>query len=74
MDGRNAVYELASGNYFFVSKFNFRKGIVADEFIFDRASFPESHAATIVETPKGLVAAWFGGTKEGNKEIGRAHV
>ena len=69
MDGRNAVYELASGNYFFVSKFNFRKGIVADEFIFDRASFPESHAATIVETPKGLVAALFGGTKEGNKDV-----
>ncbi len=69
MDGRNAVYELASGNYSFVSNFNFKKGIVQEEFIFNRSSFPESHSATIVETPKGLVAAWFGGTKEGNKDV-----
>jgi len=46
-----------------------QKGIVTDEFIFDKAPFPESHAATIVETPKGLVAAWFGGTKERNPDV-----
>jgi predicted neuraminidase len=46
-----------------------KKGIVTEEFIFDKASFPESHAATIVETPKGLVAAWFGGTKERNPDV-----
>lgn len=46
-----------------------QKGVVVDEFIFDTASFPESHAATIVETPKGLVAAWFGGTKERNPDV-----
>ncbi|RZK33435.1 MAG: sialidase, partial [Hymenobacter sp.] len=27
-------------------------------------------AATIAETPKGLVAAWFGGTKERNPDVG----
>ncbi len=48
---------------------NSRKGIEVDEFIFDTASFPESHASTIAETPKGLIAAWFGGTKEGNKDV-----
>jgi alpha-L-rhamnosidase len=48
---------------------NNRKGIVVDEFIFEQASFPQSHAATIAETPKGLIAAWFGGTKEGNKDV-----
>lgn len=46
-----------------------KKGIVVDEFIFEKASFPESHASTIAETPDGLIAAWFGGTKEGNKDV-----
>ena len=46
-----------------------KRGIITDEFIFDQASFPESHAATIEETPKGLVAAWFGGTKERNPDV-----
>ncbi|MEO7309960.1 MAG: sialidase family protein [Chitinophagaceae bacterium] len=49
--------------------FNYKKGILVDEFIFDTASFPQSHAATVVETPKGIMAAWFGGTKEGNKDV-----
>lgn len=46
-----------------------KQGILIDEFIFDTASFPQSHAATIVETPEGIIAAWFGGTKEGNKDV-----
>ncbi len=48
---------------------NWKKGILRDEFIFEKASFPQSHASTIAETPAGLVAAWFGGTKEGNKDV-----
>src|SRR5207302_7712951 len=46
-----------------------KKGIITEEFIFEKAPFPESHAATIAETPKGLVAAWFGGTKERNPDV-----
>ena len=46
-----------------------KQGILVDEFIFDTASFPQSHASTIAETPAGLIAAWFGGTKEGNKDV-----
>ncbi|MFT3935712.1 MAG: exo-alpha-sialidase [Chitinophagaceae bacterium] len=46
-----------------------KKGVVVDEFIFEQASFPQSHASTIAETPKGLIAAWFGGTKEGFKDV-----
>ncbi len=46
-----------------------KAGIITDEFIFDTASFPESHAATVAETPAGIVAAWFGGKKEGNKDV-----
>lgn len=63
------VLEVPSGNYTFIRNKLFRKGIVKDEFIFDRASFPESHAATIEETPDGLITAWFGGTKEGYKDV-----
>ena len=39
--------------------------IVLSEFVYERAPFPAAHASTIVETPDGLVAAWFGGTGEG---------
>jgi alpha-L-rhamnosidase len=46
-----------------------RKGIVKDEFIYDKAPYPECHAATIAQTKKGMVAAWFGGTKERNPDV-----
>lgn len=52
-----------------VAQDKWKKGILVDEFIFDTASFPQSHASTIEETPEGLIAAWFGGTKEGNKDV-----
>lgn len=69
MDKGAAVFEIASGTYHFVRNKKWKQGIIKDEFIFERASFPESHAATIAETPEGLIAAWFGGTKEGNKDV-----
>ena len=46
-----------------------KKGIIVDEFIYEKAPFPQCHAATIAETPKGLIAAWFGGTREGHKDV-----
>jgi len=46
-----------------------KQGILVDEFIFEEAPFKESHASTIAETPTGLVAAWFGGTKERNPDV-----
>lgn len=39
------------------------------EFIFTKAPFASSHASTIVETPKGLVSAFFAGSDE-NKDVG----
>jgi alpha-L-rhamnosidase len=46
-----------------------RKGILTDEFIFTKAPFPSCHASTLALTPGGMVAAWFGGTKEGNPDV-----
>ncbi len=40
------------------------------EFIFETAPFASCHASTIVETAAGdLAAAWFGGTKEGARDV-----
>ena len=44
--------------------------VLAAEFVFERAPFPSAHASTIVETRAGLVAAWFGGTRERNPDVG----
>ncbi len=45
-------------------------GFVSEEFIFTKAPFPQCHASTICETSRGLVAAWFGGTKESDPDVG----
>jgi predicted neuraminidase len=43
---------------------------VRAEFIFERAAFPSCHASTVVETkPNEFLAAWFGGTDEGAKDV-----
>jgi predicted neuraminidase len=44
--------------------------IITREFIFDTAPFAECHASTIVESQGALVAAWFGGTREGDADVG----
>ncbi len=44
--------------------------VLASEFIFERAPYPSCHASTIAETPSGLVAAWFGGTRERAPDVG----
>jgi predicted neuraminidase len=43
---------------------------MTSEFIYERASFPSVHASTIAETGDGLVAAFFGGTREGAADVG----
>lgn len=44
--------------------------LVKEEFVYEKAPYPECHASTICETSRGLVAAWFGGTKEKNPDVG----
>lgn len=47
-------------------------GIELSELIYPAESSPtkQCHASTIVETKSGLVAAWFGGTREKNPDVG----
>jgi predicted neuraminidase len=43
---------------------------MTSEFLFETAPFASVHASTTVETPSGLVAAWFAGTREGASDVG----
>lgn len=68
------AFEIGSGSYSFNMKLDvgvgkWRKGIVEEKFLYESAPFPECHAATIAETPDGLIAAFFGGTKERNPDV-----
>jgi predicted neuraminidase len=47
------------------------EAIVRSEFLFTDAPFAQCHASTIAQTRQGtLVAAWFGGPREGHAEVG----
>ena len=44
--------------------------IETSEYIYHQAPFPSCHASTLAETKSGLIAAWFGGTDEGDNDVG----
>ena len=44
--------------------------IVSTGFIYEKGPYPQVHASTLVETTSGqLIAAWFGGTEEGDPDV-----
>ena len=65
-----AFIYINSMDYTFSQDQRWKKGILADEFIFEQAPFASCHASTIAETNRGFITAWFGGTKEGNPDVG----
>ncbi len=69
------VWRVPSGHYRFSVELDpatrrGRTGLLCEEFLYEKSSFPECHSATIAETPAGdLVTAFFGGTKERNPDV-----
>ncbi|RMG23952.1 MAG: sialidase [Bacteroidetes bacterium] len=51
---------------------SFRPAVLVEEFIYEveDAKTPQCHASTIAASGEWLVAAWFGGTAEKNKDVG----
>jgi predicted neuraminidase len=43
--------------------------VLVAELVFEHAPFAHSHASTLAATDAGLVAAWFGGTRERNPDV-----
>lgn len=66
-----SVKNIGSGAYDFTETMPVQdKAVIANEFLYERTSFPECHSATITETTKGdLIATYFGGTKERNPDV-----
>lgn len=52
--------------------FSGNRCITLKEFIYQPGdvNFPSCHASTITEIPGGFIAAWFGGSDEGNQDVG----
>ena len=46
------------------------QAVVSSEFISAAPPTAQSHASTLVETPAGLVVAWFGGKQERDPGVG----
>jgi predicted neuraminidase len=44
-------------------------GVVSSGFVYDDPPTPSCHASTIVEARRGFLAAWFGGTDEGEPDV-----
>jgi len=72
---KKLVYLILAGclstNIFSSNPSKYDSGVVKSEFIYsaNEVDFPSCHASTIVETNDGLLAAWFGGTDEGNSDV-----
>jgi predicted neuraminidase len=70
MEFKRKLFSLIAGAAMTPAALADQPGLLKSEFIYETAPFPEAHASTIVETRTGLVAAWFGGTRERNPDVG----
>ncbi|MFC5624399.1 sialidase family protein [Algoriphagus winogradskyi] len=43
--------------------------ILSSGFIYESAPFPSCHASTLIETDRGIMASWFGGTYERHPDV-----
>ena len=43
--------------------------IISSGFIYESAPFPQCHASTLVQTDRGILASWFGGTHERHEDV-----
>ncbi len=69
LPNNQGIKTISSGSYDFEFPL-FKQPIIANEFLYESASFPECHSASIVELDNGdLLAAYFGGTKERNPDV-----
>ncbi len=73
-EGDNTVWNVPSGSYHLEVPINpslgvDREGILVDQFLYEKAGFPQCHGATILEQKNGdLIAAFFGGKHERNPD------
>jgi predicted neuraminidase len=67
---RSVIHSLAAGACLLAAQPPASNGVLRSEFVFETAPFASAHASTIVETKGGLIAAWFGGTREGAPDVG----
>lgn len=68
-DGSEQV--IGSGTYHFEGTLPVvHPAVVENQFLYEKASFPECHSASIAELKNGdLLVAYFGGTKERNPDV-----
>ncbi|MFC1746865.1 exo-alpha-sialidase [Candidatus Neomarinimicrobiota bacterium] len=64
------VILIMRGDTALAGNFAQQSGIVQAEFVYEEAPFEQCHASTIEETSQGFVAAWFGGTRERDPDVG----
>jgi len=65
------VKHIGSGSYRFEGALpKVHPAVVENQFLYETATFPECHSASIVELKNGdLLATYFGGTKERNPDV-----
>ncbi len=71
-DSLGTVIRIGSGHYSlrFPRREPQKVGVLEDRLIYAEAPFPQCHAATIEQMTDGrMIAAWFGGTREGADDV-----